>query len=198
MTEKELRKLSRGDLLRFALEQSRDAAQGKEALAGLAEEKALAEEQIEDLETLLGKKDEMLVQLKEELEDKDAILSELRRSMDALRSQLSAQREESSAIAEEDKAQQEENAGLHQLIEKLSARIEELDRANREGEQREGVLKKALAEKQERRRDDKKLRFRYSCTFFEAFFFVRLGAVRGWACDRGFRYGDRIPEYAAD
>ncbi len=77
MTEKELHRLSRGDLLRLLLAQSKDAASLKDEIAAIGEERDWARERIEKMSAELAEKDELLARLKEELEEKDAQLEKL-------------------------------------------------------------------------------------------------------------------------
>ena len=82
MTEKELRRLSRQDLLQLLLVQSRDVARLKESAEEL--KNALSEERelCERLKGKLNEKDETLERLKERLNDKDATISRLKTRLD--------------------------------------------------------------------------------------------------------------------
>ena len=76
MTEKELRKLSRHDLLELLVEQSREAARLNAALAEREEELAGVAESNERLKDKLGEKDALIEKLKGRLDEKDAEMAQ--------------------------------------------------------------------------------------------------------------------------
>ena len=80
MTEKELHRLRRQDLLQLLLSQSRDVAKLNSDLANLEEETERLRESNERLKDRLDDKDAQIEHLKERLNAKDAQISALRDS----------------------------------------------------------------------------------------------------------------------
>ena len=76
MTEKELRKLGRHDLLELLVEQSREAARLDAALQEKEEEFRKASEGNERLKEKLNEKDELIEKLKGRLDQKDAEMAQ--------------------------------------------------------------------------------------------------------------------------
>ena len=76
MTEKELRKLHRHDLLELLVEQSREAARLNTALKEIEEELSGIGESNERLKEKLDEKDELIGKLKGRLDEKDRELAE--------------------------------------------------------------------------------------------------------------------------
>ncbi len=131
MTEKELRKLSREDLLRLLLAQSREVSRQKGELGTLKEDKAQLEESLERLKAKLDDKDAQIERLKTRLDDKDAKLSEQRLELDELRAELSERPEPSAeAQVEADAALREENAALQEEIAGFQDEITALQEEN--------------------------------------------------------------------
>lgn len=100
MTEKELLKLKRQDLLQLLLDQGRDAADYKARLEETELSLAEAEETIERLKNKLNEKDELLDKLKGRLDEKDAMLNQQREEMDAWLTSRRIELEEAGSIAE--------------------------------------------------------------------------------------------------
>ena len=82
MTEKELHKLSREDLLRLLLAQSKEVSRQKAALEAVTAERGEARETVERLKEKLNEKDEQIGRLKEKLNEKDALLEKLKGRLD--------------------------------------------------------------------------------------------------------------------
>ncbi len=78
MTDKELRRLSREDLLRLLLAQSREVNRQKSELESVGAERDELREALEQMKAKLDEKDEMLEKLNTELDEKEAELSFLR------------------------------------------------------------------------------------------------------------------------
>ncbi len=93
MTEKELHRLSRQDLLELLLTQSREVAQQKsvieEMTENLSQEKALTGR----LKDRLNDKDETIEHLKHRLDDKDESLNRLKAEAKELREEMESMRE---------------------------------------------------------------------------------------------------------
>ena len=111
MTEKELRKLHRHDLLELLVEQSREAARLNTALKENEEELAAVMESNERIKAKLDEKDGLIEKLKGRLDEKDA---ELENAASGAEEQLNRFKSELD----------EKNA----LIEKLKSRLDEKDR----------------------------------------------------------------------
>lgn len=78
MTDKELRRLRRQDLLQLLVEQSREAARLQTESDEKSEELTQLTESCERLKGKLDEKDEQLERLKEKLNEKDALLEKLK------------------------------------------------------------------------------------------------------------------------
>lgn len=78
MTEKELHKLRRQDLLQMLLAKSKDAAQLQDRITTLEGENAELSDTVERLKTRLDAKDAQIEHLKHRLDNKDARIAELR------------------------------------------------------------------------------------------------------------------------
>lgn len=137
MTEKELRKLHRQDLLELLVEQSREASRLSAALdekeqecreitennerlkakldekdAGLAQHTAASGEQLESLKGKLDEKDAQIEKLKGRLDEKDAQMEKLKGRLDEKDAQIGKLREQTDRREEK--------------IEKLEAEMEKL------------------------------------------------------------------------
>lgn len=92
MTEKELHKLSRQDLLQLLLAQSREVARQKSSIEelkeSLSQEKALTER----LKDKLNDKDETIEHLKRRLDDKDESLGRIKGEAEELRAETEKMR----------------------------------------------------------------------------------------------------------
>lgn len=82
MTEKELRKLHRQDLLQLLVEQGREAVQLGNQLAETEENLNQMQSGNDRLKTKLDEKDEQLERLKERLDEKDAMINKLKSRLD--------------------------------------------------------------------------------------------------------------------
>lgn len=76
MTEKELHKLSREDLLRLLLAQSKEVNRQKAQAAASAAECGELKATLERLKDKLNEKDEQIERLKKKLDEKDALLAD--------------------------------------------------------------------------------------------------------------------------
>ena len=103
MTEKELRRLRRQDLLQLLVEQSREAARLQAESDGKSEELAQLDESYERLKEKLNEKDDQLERLKEKLNEKDSQLEKLKEKLnekDALLEKLKGRLDEKDALIE--------------------------------------------------------------------------------------------------
>ena len=116
MTDKELRRLRRQDLLQLLVEQSREAARLQTETDEKNEEIAQLNESLERLKGKLDEKDAQLERLKERLNEKDALLEKLKQRLN------------------------EKDA----LLEKLKSRLDEKDTAIGELERRLELAARAL------------------------------------------------------
>ena len=82
MTEKELHKLSRENLLQLLLSQSREVSRRKEEYSSLLDAKSELESGYERLKAKLDEKDETIERLKDKLNEKDALLEKLKGRLD--------------------------------------------------------------------------------------------------------------------
>lgn len=100
MTDKELRRLRRQDLLQLLVEQSREAARLQTETDEKSEEIAQLNESLERLKGKLDEKDAQLERLKERLNEKDALLEKLKQRLnekDALLEKLKSRLDEKDA-----------------------------------------------------------------------------------------------------
>lgn len=165
MTEKELRKLHRHDLLELLVEQSRETARLNAALREREEQLGEAlegngrlkdklnekDELVEKLKARLNGKDEeiaekeaeseeQLLRLKEKLNEKDTLVEKLKSRLD----------EKDAQIAEEKKAREE---GLNRLKEKLDEKDTLIERLRGQTERKEEKIEKLEAEIENLRSD---------------------------------------------
>ena len=104
MTDKELRRLRRQDLLQLLVEQGREAARLQTESDEKSEELARLNESDERLKAKLDDKDAQLERLKEKLNEKDALLVKLKGRMnekDALLEKLKGRLDEKDASIKE-------------------------------------------------------------------------------------------------
>lgn len=100
MTEKELLKLKRQDLLQLLLDQGRDAAEYKARLEETSLALTEAEETVERLKNKLNEKDELIEKLKGRLDEKDAQIKQQSEEMEAWLTSRRIELEEAGSIAE--------------------------------------------------------------------------------------------------
>ena len=86
MTDKELHKLKRQDLLQLLLMQSREVTQQQEAIEELTGTGAELRDMGERLKVKLNEKDEQIERLKEKLNQKDAQIQELQSQLEEMTS----------------------------------------------------------------------------------------------------------------
>ena len=98
MTEKELHKLRKQDLLQLLLAQGREAAELQEQITKLSASLEETEAGNERLKAKLDEKDELIEKLKSRLDEKDARITKMREIMRAWRA--NRQIEEAGSIAE--------------------------------------------------------------------------------------------------
>ena len=134
MTEKELHKLSRENLLQLLLAQSREVNRQKEEYRQLTEAKEELDAGLERLKAKLDEKDETIERLRAKLDEKDALLDQLRAELDAqpMPADLPAAADNEQVLALE-----KENDRLQLLF---AAQTEELDRLRRDAAKRETEL----------------------------------------------------------
>ncbi|MBQ9686400.1 MAG: hypothetical protein IJV41_07660 [Oscillospiraceae bacterium] len=130
MTEKELHKLSRENLLQLLLSQSREVSRRKEEYSSLLDAKSELESGYERLKAKLDEKDETIERLKDKLNEKDALLEKLKGRLDE-KDALLNQRESTPSVICDDRAvtMEKENDRLQLL---LTAQTDELERLHRE------------------------------------------------------------------
>lgn len=100
MTDKELRRLRRQDLLQLLVEQSKEAARLQTESDEKSEELARLNESFERLKGKLDEKDTQLERLKEKLNEKDVLLEKLKEKLnekDALLEKLKGRLDEKDA-----------------------------------------------------------------------------------------------------
>ena len=132
MTEKELRKLGRHDLLELLVEQSREAAKLDAALKEKEEALAGAEEGNGRLKEKLNEKDELIEKLKARLDGKDAEMAQRAAGLEETLERLKAKLDEKDAsMAQEAERIEETFSRLKEklndkdaLIEKLRSRLD--------------------------------------------------------------------------
>lgn len=148
MTDKELRRLRRQDLLQLLVEQSKEAARLQMESNEKRKELAQLNEGYERLKDKLDEKDEQLGTLKERLNEKDALLEKLKNRLD-----------EKDALLEKLKSRLDEKDGL---LDELSGRLETL-RSDKWGELNsdglvtnmiENYLKTALFEREKSKENE--------------------------------------------
>ena len=102
MTDKELRKLRREDLLRLLLSQSKEVLQLREGLQAETAKAAELTDTNERLKDRLNEKDEQIAHLKEKLNDKDALLEKLKGRLDGKDREIAALKEGSRLVLNAD------------------------------------------------------------------------------------------------
>ena len=100
MTEKELHKLRKQDLLQLLLAQGREAAELQEQITKLSASLEETEAGNERLKAKLDEKDELIEKLKSRLDEKDASITKMREIMRAWRANRQIELEEAGSIAE--------------------------------------------------------------------------------------------------
>ena len=121
MTEKELRKLHRHDLLELLVEQSREAARLVAALKEKEEELTASGESNERLKAKLDEKDELIEKLKGRLNEKDAEMAEKAAGIEETLERLKAK------LNEKDAGMAEEAARTKETFERLKNKLDEKD-----------------------------------------------------------------------
>jgi predicted RNase H-like nuclease (RuvC/YqgF family) len=100
MTEKELHKLRKQDLLQLLLAQGREAAELQEQITKLSASLEETEAGNERLKAKLDEKDELIEKLKSRLDEKDARITKMREIMKTWRANRQIELEEAGSIAE--------------------------------------------------------------------------------------------------
>ena len=133
MTEKDLRKLGRQDLLQMLVTQSREVARPRAALKELEISLNEADENNDKLRNRLDEKDETIERLKGRLNEKDALLEKLKKRLDDKDKLLQEQQEQLDGKEQKEPrfddhviALQKENAALRQQTGELNGKIGEL------------------------------------------------------------------------
>ncbi len=133
MTDKDLHKLSREDLLKLMLAQSKELTRQKTIVGGMTKTQEENAATIERLKAKLDEKDETIERLKGRLNEKDALLEKLKKRLDDKDKLLEEKQEEldnrMQGVLQSDEHfinLQKENASLLQQVEELNGKIGEL------------------------------------------------------------------------
>lgn len=100
MTEKEMYKLRKQDLLKLLLTQGQEAAERQEQINILTASLAETEETVERLKEKLNEKDALIEKLKKRLDEKDARINKMREAVKIWRADRKIELEEAGNIAE--------------------------------------------------------------------------------------------------
>lgn len=100
MTEKEMYKLRKQDLLKLLLTQGQEAAERQEQINILTASLAETEETVERLKEKLNEKDALIEKLKKRLDEKDARITKMRETVKIWRTDRKIELEEAGNIAE--------------------------------------------------------------------------------------------------
>lgn len=100
MTEKEMYKLRKHDLLKLLLTQGQEAVERQGQINILTASLAETEETVERLKEKLNEKDELIEKLKGRLDEKDARINRMREAMKSWRADRNIELEEAGNIAE--------------------------------------------------------------------------------------------------
>lgn len=144
MTEKELRKLGRHDLLELLVEQSREAARLDAALQEKEEEFRKALEGNERLKEKLNEKDELIEKLKGRLDQKDAEMAQRAAGIEETMERLKARLDEKDACMAEEAARMEET--FRRLKEKLNDKDALIEKLRSRLDSREAKIEALEAE----------------------------------------------------
>ena len=151
MTEKELRKLHRHDLLELLVEQSREAARLSMALQEKEEELAATLESNERIKGKLDEKDALIEKLKSRLDEKDAEMTENAAAAeeqlngkDTLIEKLKSRLDEKDTQMAEEAAHSEEN--FSRLKEKLDAKDALIEKLRTQAERRDEKIERLETE----------------------------------------------------
>ncbi|MBR1457364.1 MAG: hypothetical protein IJ594_09450 [Oscillospiraceae bacterium] len=163
MTERELHKLRRQDLLELLLSQSKEVTRQRTVIAGLEESVAQVDGTNDRLKNKLDEKDEGLGRLKERLNEKDATLEKLKRRLDEkdatiekLKGRLDAK---DALIADlqkkvgrnQSRSSKAENSRQQALLEQRDA---EIARLTRRAEEKDAELERLRASRKHESEDD--------------------------------------------
>ena len=147
MTDKELRRLRRQDLLQLLVEQSKEAARLQTESDEKSEELARLNESCERLKGKLDEKDTQLERLKEKLNEKDVLLEKLKEKLnekDALLEKLKGRLDEKDASIGELEKYKKELASLQKRLEALQS--DRWEKLNSDGMVAEIIAKHLKAE----------------------------------------------------
>lgn len=100
MTEKELHKLRKQDLLQLLLTQGREAAELQEQILRLSASLGEAESTTERLKAKLNEKDELIEKLKGRLDEKDVRINKMREVMKSWKANREIEIEEAGNLAD--------------------------------------------------------------------------------------------------
>lgn len=148
MTEKELRKLNRHDLLELLVEQSREASRLGTSLKEREEELARALGSNGRLKEKLDEKDELIEKLKSRLDEKDAEMAVQAADTAVQLERLKEKLNEKDALVEKLKGRLDEKDV--QLAEETAVREEQLKRLKEKLNAKDGLIDK-LREQMDRR-----------------------------------------------
>lgn len=135
MTEKELRKLDRHDLLELLVEQTREASRLRLTLDEREERLLSATASVERLKAKLGDKDEQIERLKGRLDEKDSLASKLKAKLDAKDAEMASQ----------DEAHDEDMSRLKAKLDSKDAELARLEERKRFLEDRNAALEADIA-----------------------------------------------------
>lgn len=123
MTEKDLRKLDRHDLLELLVEQTKEASRLRLVLDEREERLLSATASVERLKAKLGEKDDQIERLKGRLDEKDQLASKLKAKLDA-----------------KDTEMEEQDAAHSDAMSRLSAKLDQKDAELSRAEERKRFL----------------------------------------------------------
>ena len=133
MTDKDLHKLSREDLLKLMLTQSKEVTRQKAMVSELTETREQNTATIDRLKNKLDEKDETIERLKERLNENDALLEKLKKRLDEKdklleekQEELDRNRPDAPKFDEHVISLQRENADLRQQNGELNGKVGEL------------------------------------------------------------------------
>ena len=121
MTDKELRKLRRHDLLELLVEQSREAARLGAELKEKEEELSGSEENNGRLKAKLDEKDELIEKLKRRLDEKDAEMAQKAAGIEETLERLKLK------LNEKDASMSEEAARMKETFDRLKHKLDDKD-----------------------------------------------------------------------
>ena len=135
MTEKDLRKLDRHDLLELLVEQTKEASRLRLVLDEREERLLSATASVERLKARLGDKDDQIERLKGRLDEKDQLASKLKAKLDT----------KDSEMAEQDAKHADDMSRLAAKLDRKDAELSRAEERKRLLEDRNAELEAELA-----------------------------------------------------